>query len=70
MGHSTLDIPTALLMPAAKDDFLDWIRSLPVTATVKRYLLATWTRKTNTRLYYDDYLAALGTTNIGFHHAP
>jgi len=59
MGRSTADIPVKYLMPAAKDDFIAWVSSLPVTIGLKRYLLATWQRSTQYALSADDRSDAL-----------
>ena len=70
MGHSTIDIPTRFLMPAAKVAFIEWIASIPCTTHVKRHLLATWKRSTGIDLYAEDYMDALNTDTGGLHHAP
>ena len=38
------DIPEELLNRAAQDEFLDWLRRIPLTVSVQRLFLSIWTR--------------------------
>jgi len=58
MAHLA-DIPPEFLNPNAKDQFIAWLRGLPVPVGVKRSLIKAWRRETRSEWSAADYRRAL-----------
>lgn len=58
LAYSITDIPDRYRTTVAKSDFVQWLREMPVHNSVKRNLIATWSRHTGGAFSRFDYADA------------
>ena len=56
---SLLDIPDTFLLPGHKQDFLEWLRILPVPDPDRKAALFLWNKATNQPISSDDVIYIL-----------